>query len=1073
MITNAIRISFIFSLALICTATAQVHRATSFDHRIAPRAFQSSARMSASLPDTVRVLAIMVEFQKDADTRSSGDGKFGSIYLYDYGDGILDPLPHDRTHFQNHLKFLENYVRKAGAGKTVVVSEVLDSIVTVSKQIKDYTFQRGQSEKPTANLAVEAWTIADKQFTNVDFSKYQMFVIFHASRGRDVDLTTIQGVDPTPYDIPSLCFNLQTFRNYFDQTFDGIPVMNGAFHITNCAILPTTDSREITQIDGSKYLLQLTINGLLAASFGTYAGLPDLFNTGTGATGIGRFGLEDGESIFAYSGICPPEPSAWEKQFLGWTIPIEATVATKSYTMTAHRTDQLSTPEVLRVPINGNEYWLLENRQRDPGGDGQLVTMMSGGREIQQRFPKDTTEFSNGNTTALKGVVTDVEDLDWALPGGLVVGDAGAQVRVNGGILIWHIDENIISANSATNTVNKNVFLRGVDLEQAGGPQDIGRQVSSIYGTSTGTGSPIDFWFKGNISPLYHNSFGQKTTPDSRANNGAETHVTVDNFSMQGPVMSLDVTQGDNIIAPMAGFPIDLRVTGTTLQSQFVQTADLDGDGKHELLVAASYSGGEQVTDTGYVFAVHQDGSRIIQNGEAYPIVAVIPGINKWIGAPVVVDFDKDGTFEIALIGLIKQGSGSMYSLFIWKAHDVNGDGFYDLAQRYDIVSGSQPFVMNSKLCFEKIGLGQEMDTLVVLSQVVEKFPTIAKMRNSYAAWSTDNMYLVSNISSSGIVQTPLVNASKVFCRVPASGAGSGVLNCISSDINSDGSLEGITLLQDRLDVLQQNQGQSVPPPAITNPLQLSYGFIQLSSADVDGDGKNDILIANGDKLIVLNYALSAVDYYPCALGARYALAASFPGDAQDAVFVVGSDRLSQLGTKAKQATGFPIPLPGDASVTLLPLTGSGSTTMGVAVSGNDGRLALYNTFNTVDANSFKWRSIFRDELNSNLAPASTHARTIASDFFPQERCYNWPNPTYDKQTKIRYYVSTDAVISVKIYDLAGEKVDELHANAIGGTDNEIAWDVTNIQSGVYLAHVEANGKGGSAGKIIKVAIVK
>ncbi|MBL0173851.1 MAG: T9SS type A sorting domain-containing protein [Ignavibacteria bacterium] len=102
-------------------------------------------------------------------------------------------------------------------------------------------------------------------------------------------------------------------------------------------------------------------------------------------------------------------------------------------------------------------------------------------------------------------------------------------------------------------------------------------------------------------------------------------------------------------------------------------------------------------------------------------------------------------------------------------------------------------------------------------------------------------------------------------------------------------------------------------------------------------------------------------------------------------------------------------------------------------------------------------------------------ARAIASapDFFPLDRCYNWPNPAYDKTTKIRYFVSKDASVTIKIYDLAGGKVDELKATAIGGLDNEVDWNLSNIQTGVYLAHVSAEGGSMSGEKIIKIAVVK
>ncbi|MCK7524867.1 MAG: hypothetical protein MZV64_48305 [Ignavibacteriales bacterium] len=42
--------------------------------------------------DTVKILAVMVNFQEDRDGATFGNGKFGSIYSQNYGNDILDPL---------------------------------------------------------------------------------------------------------------------------------------------------------------------------------------------------------------------------------------------------------------------------------------------------------------------------------------------------------------------------------------------------------------------------------------------------------------------------------------------------------------------------------------------------------------------------------------------------------------------------------------------------------------------------------------------------------------------------------------------------------------------------------------------------------------------------------------------------------------------------------------------------------------------------------------------------------------------------------------------------------------------
>jgi hypothetical protein len=96
------------------------------------------------------------------------------------------------------------------------------------------------------------------------------------------------------------------------------------------------------------------------------------------------------------------------------------------------------------------------------------------------------------------------------------------------------------------------------------------------------------------------------------------------------------------------------------------------------------------------------------------------------------------------------------------------------------------------------------------------------------------------------------------------------------------------------------------------------------------------------------------------------------------------------------------------------------------------------------------------------------------NEFFPTNRAYNYPNPVYYGQTAIRYYVNENSKINIKIFDLAGSFVAELHNDAIGGMDNETVWNVNDIQSGVYLARIEALGQSGKTeSAIIKIVVVK
>jgi len=171
---------------------------------------------------------------------------------------------------------------------------------------------------PLADFTSEVWTIVDQLYPGFNFSDYNLFAIFHAGVGRDI---TLPGSLGNERDLPSLYLSPKALQNIYGSSFQGFPVSGGNFRINNSMILPETESRELTSF-GSTFLFEITINGLIAASVASYLGLPDLFDTETGLSAIGRFGLMDGQSIFGYNGIFPPEPSAWEKIYLGWQQPV-------------------------------------------------------------------------------------------------------------------------------------------------------------------------------------------------------------------------------------------------------------------------------------------------------------------------------------------------------------------------------------------------------------------------------------------------------------------------------------------------------------------------------------------------------------------------------------------------------------------------------------------------------------------------------------------------------------------------------------------------------------------------------
>lgn len=501
---------------------------------------------------TFRILAVMVEFQADTDPRTTGTGQFGGLpYLVAAGDTIIDPLPHDRAYFQRKLEFLKHYFETCSNGKTRLSYTVPNRVYRVSKVMSEYSPRRGEDNRRLAELVREVWTLVDAQSPELDFSQFDCFIIFHAGVGRDIDLVALLGADPTPFDLPSLTFNLQSFRRIYGSEFNGFAVRGGV-RITNTSVLPATETREIDGI-GGKVLLELSTNGLLCASFASFLGVPDLFNTRTGRSGIGRFGLLDGEGFFNYNGALPPEPSAWERLILGWATPIEVSSASLILRLPAQGLHQNPDSVIYRIPITSREYFLLENRQRNAQGRGVTLTIVRRGQTFTQTFTQDEAGFAFGNISRLDGQIVACSNYDWTLPGATI-----SNRRFEGGVLVWRINEDLIAERLDSNRLNA-LEPRAVMLLEADGSQDIGQNYSvQDPGNGTQSGVVFDAFFQGNIAPFYRNRLDDNTFPSARTTRGVPTRLVLRDFSPPAPVMSVTLLRDTPELVRLFGFPMQL-----------------------------------------------------------------------------------------------------------------------------------------------------------------------------------------------------------------------------------------------------------------------------------------------------------------------------------------------------------------------------------------------------------------------------------------------------------------------------------------------------------------------------------
>jgi len=948
----------------------------------------------------VKILAVMVEFQKDTDNNTVGDGSFGSIYAKNYGDKIIDPLPHDSSYFASHLEFVKNYYSKVSKGKVTVSYDILPQIVTVSKTMRNYSPPVNSTDfSSMADFVKEVWTSVSVQNPNFNFGNYNLFAIFHAGVGRDISLPGSLGNEK---DLPSVYLGLPSLQKYFGASFDGVQVGSSGFKITNTMILPQAENREITSF-GQTVLFQVSINGLITANVASFMGLPDLFDTNTGLSAIGKFGLMDGQAIFANRGLFPPEPSAWEKIYLGWETPTVLEVKPQSAPYVIHPSlDAAHT--IYRVPINSTEYYLVEYRQRDYNSDGLILTVKNNGVTSTKSFLLSNYAYLEAIPDSLiNGVITDVDEFDYSLPGS--------------GILIWHIDEKVINEKLADNKINADKTRRGVDLEEADGVQDIGVPYTTVLGDQlVGEGTELDLWYSTNPAKLYKNIFSKNTRPNTNANDGANSLITFKDFStFSDPhVMSFELQYGDDAIKPL--FKIAMPK-----------------EAQHHTLNSFTSSTGEQF----FLLGLNSDFYTVDKDGLIKDSLLMFSSVKPLI----------NGTTLVGLYNPILAGDTSKINWI-----DLSSGSLQLFSQNYQNRFSTSPVLDLSSKVFAGDSLGniaQISQSSFTLNNLTGSPITQISGQNSNAVLSGDK-YFYDNSGNYASITIP----GKLLYAAGTTDNSNNKVSAILSET-------GFYILDKDNRIINQFSTQGKPTT--------------FSVADLKNEASNYILYANNTNVEAYNLAGSCAENFPFKdpMGIGFVtspLAAYFDALKRTVVMAVTLDgRIFAIdGLTGKTVTGFPISTGQTISVT--PLLYKQNGVLSVAVMNK----SSFSAFNISSAGG----TIYWGEENGNMVNNAFVSGPLGisykTDFFPKAKVYNWPNPVNEGSTHIRYYVSEDSKINIKIFDLAGDYVAELTNTALGGMGNETPWNVSNIQSGIYFAHVEATGTSGKTeSAIIKIAVVK
>ncbi|KAF0153248.1 MAG: FG-GAP repeat protein [Ignavibacteria bacterium] len=979
-----------------------------------------------SYSDTLKILAVMVEFQEDKYDATIGTGKFGSHYTKSYGDTILDPLPHNAEYFSDHLLFAKNYFSKVSKGKLNIAYKVLPEVITVSKTMREYVpGYKSKDLTPLGKFSEEVWKLADQKFSNVKFSEYDLFVIFHAGVSSSLDLGTFS-IDRN---MPSLYLSNASLKTIFGNNFSGFHTKNGI--IKNSLIMPETESREQTFIDNSVGLVQITINGGLVANIGSHLGLPDLFNTETGKSAIGRFGLMDGQAIVANNGMFPPELSPWEKIYLGWEEPKEISIKGGKINISARQTAALNDTTLLKVPISSKEYFLIENRQQDAKNDGLILTIKKRNQIYKKTIQKDTSGLFNFQPTDIKGgVVIDVDEFDAAVPGN--------------GIVIWHIDENIINSTIAENKINADLYKKGVDVEEADGIQDIGETFSSVFGAFIGEGDKYDFWHKGNKAKLYKNSFSPGSKPNTNSNNNENSLVSITSFSSLGNKMSFQVSKESDFLRLVSSRSLNLGISTRML------SANQSSKNSHFILINNSE------------LFVYDLAGNLINNQKNFSDVQPIVFENN----DVFYVIGYKNRYGINIYSLQQNGISSFKSVkffalegvqLLLSKNNTEPKLILGLPGTYSLNETSIFSISLSELLALELTFPKPFPWKYQLFSFNEKILGFANNENYLTIFTDIKIYYFDLDSRRIITQTPV---------------SPGIVHAVST-IDKDGNYFTVALTVSNRFVIIKN-GNVINNIFASTKNSLSKFII----GDLFQDGQNYIIYKDGNSLHAINSNGMLAKNFPIVLSQEIynePLLCDYNKDGKNDLIVQSANGNTFLITPNQSKINGIIPFVNSLAIDPKIII--------VSRQNNDGKIIPHLiSIDQKDMNIFQfnseqgetvWAGEFPNSYNNYFIKAP-NSKNAVPDFFPTAKAYNWPNPVYGSSTKIRYYVSENSTATVKIFDLAGELVTTLTGNAVGGMDNEINWEVEKVQSGVYYANLEViSSSGKSANKIIKIAVIK
>ncbi len=981
---------------------------------------------SKSRLQALNILVLKAEFVLDNDTLSTGNGKMDLIGFGSPSDGLFYDPPHTKKYFAHQMEFLHNYYKANSFGKCNINFVVKPDRPTDSYQLPHkMSYYSGfdhfetiggitvafynlyAMEMGMVRIIADAIAAADLD-ESIDFSAYDAIIVFHAGSMLQTSINFYR-----VYDIPSATIPPAALEYYL-----GVPyiIANNGTDTIQC---PISCLSEMARVDW--YMVGAL--GTTVHEFGHILGLPDLYDVTGNSCGVGAWDLMGtGGWVGMYEagvpeGSIPANLCAWTRYFFGhytndpvWVEPVVVNNPESLLTLRAAEVDTtqsaLANRTMIKIPISPTEFFLIENRQQDIKNRDTIVI------DVEDGVP----------------VYVDYGEFDFFLPGS--------------GILIWHIDDNVIYENYAYNTIQANPKHKGVDLEEADGIQHFDAWWNVGYYKEPDPeyfGSKYDPFFVDDSGKANHH-FGPFTNPNSDSYSG-KSLLNIEVLSKLDTLMNLSV----NFDIFQEGFPVSLPIRRAIHSLNY---GDLDGDGDIEIVATTRYGHiyvynydgtlyGSAIVDTITTFTaigdINGDGGEDIVFGAGF-YLRVIDGRTLTplanfpfradgiiLGAPLLFDINGDNRLEI----LFGSGDRRLYCLNSFGTNIANFP-IYLNAWIY-----STPCVFDE--IDRKIGvLGADGRFWLVNRDGISK-----EFTNSQHNMLTYSSPVVGDLDRDGKPEAAIVNGYGTFYIYGEDSLEEKFETWIDTvfyytpalaDIDRDGYLEIISPNSSRtLYVFNRNGTIENNFPLTTD----GYILYPLLIANLDTIPDEEIIfgLAPKDSLEFGNLRLI------------YNRNREFP--------------FSPLfGEGGFSSPGFVFDIDGDGDLELA----GGSDSGKIYIWDFPGKTASWCGYMNSNKNWGRYGGGYIQPKTSGFLIGSF---------------YIYPSPV-EKYGTVRFFLSRAATVNIDILDLAGHRVGGMKIDKPTPNEyNERYFDFTNQANGIYILRVEARNNDRREVKFKKFAVLK